>query len=142
MNRKIAVSLLASMIALTGASQASAYMGTNGEGGSRSSPRMGMAAMAQMDKATKAKYEAFMEDTKLLRKSMVEKRAEKNALMKADNPDAKRVAVLAGELFDLRYEMQLKARAAGLTQFMGSGGHSAMGSGMNYRRGHGPAMKK
>lgn len=141
MNRKIAISLLATTIALTGAYQASAYMGMNSEDGT-ASPRMGMATTAQMDKATKEKFEVFLKETKALRKSMVEKRAEKNALMQADNPDAKKVAALAGEIFELRYEMHLKAKAAGLVQFMGSGGHSAMGSGMNHGREHRPAMRR
>ena len=51
----------------------------------------------------------FFEETKELRKQIVVKRSELDALMQQDNPDEKRVAGLTGELYDLRTQMQEKA---------------------------------
>ncbi len=63
------------------------------------------------------------------------KRAEKRALMKAQTPDAKAVAQVAGELFDLRTAMHEKAELAGVDQYLGAGrkGCGGPGSGMGRR---------
>ncbi len=55
------------------------------------------------------KSAAFFEETKELRKEIVVKRSELDAMMLQDNPDEKKVAMLAGDLFDLRTTMQEKA---------------------------------
>ena len=55
------------------------------------------------------KTSAFFEETKELRKQIVVKRSELDALMQQDNPDEKRVAGLTGELYDLQTQMQEKA---------------------------------
>jgi len=55
------------------------------------------------------KASAFFEETKELRKEIVVKRSELDALMRQDNPDEKKVAKLTGELFDLRSSMEEKA---------------------------------
>jgi hypothetical protein len=56
-----------------------------------------------------AKSSAFFEETKELRKQIVVKRSELDALMQQENPDEKKVAGLTGELYDLRTLMQEKA---------------------------------
>ena len=55
---------------------------------------------------------AFYEETKELRRSIVVKRSELDALMRQDNPDEKKVAALTGELYDLQTTMAEKADKA------------------------------
>ena len=55
------------------------------------------------------KSAAFFEETKELRKDIVVKRSELNALMQQDNPDEKKVAKLTGDLYDLQTTMEEKA---------------------------------
>ena len=55
------------------------------------------------------KASAFFAETKDLRKEIVVKRSELDAMMQQDNPDEKKVAKLTGDLFDLRTQMQEKA---------------------------------
>ena len=55
------------------------------------------------------KTSAFFEETKELRKEIVVKRSELDALMRQDNPDEQKVAKLTGDLFDLQTTMQEKA---------------------------------
>ncbi len=56
-----------------------------------------------------AKASAFYEETKELRKEIVVKRSELDALMRQDNPDEKKVAKLTGDLYDLETQMSEKA---------------------------------
>lgn len=140
MKKTLAITVLASMIALTGAYQAAAYSGMNGGGPGGHYMKMG--SNVQMDEATRAKFVAFQKDTQSLRKSMAEKRAVKQALMRAENPDAKQIGALAGELFDLHSQLQLKAEAAGLSQYMGMGMGMGCQGNNNKNRGQGPGMKR
>ncbi|MGB6288654.1 MAG: periplasmic heavy metal sensor, partial [Desulfobulbales bacterium] len=55
------------------------------------------------------KASAFFAETKELRKEIVVKKSELDALMQQDNPDEKKVVKLAGDLFDLRTQMEEKA---------------------------------
>lgn len=91
-------------------------------------PMMGQ-MMQQLDADTKAKITKFFKDNQALHKQMAMKRAEKQALMRSDNPDAQAVAKVAGELFDLRTELHEKAEAAGVSQYLGRmmGGQGRMG---------------
>ena len=59
-----------------------------------------------------AKASAFYEETKELRKEIVVKRSELDALMLQDNPDEKRVAQLTGDIYDLQTTMEEKAGKA------------------------------
>jgi Spy/CpxP family protein refolding chaperone len=52
---------------------------------------------------------AFFAETKELRKEIVVKRSELDAMMLQDNPDEKKVAKLTGDLYDLKAEMEEKA---------------------------------
>lgn len=68
----------------------------------------------QLDEKTIAARDKFLSETVALRKEMAIKRAEQEALMNSENPDAKRIAQLTGEIFDLREQLQTKAAASGL----------------------------
>jgi hypothetical protein len=91
----------------------------------------------QVDKATQDKLDAFFTDTQELRKRIVMKQAEGQALMQSDNPNTEALSKVSGELFDLRTAMQAKAKAAGLENYMGGQG---MGMGMMGGRGGGRDM--
>ena len=58
------------------------------------------------------KSAAFFEETKELRREIVVKRSELDAMMRQDNPDEKKVAKLTGDLFDLQNNMEEKADKA------------------------------
>ncbi|CAG0905638.1 unnamed protein product, partial [Cyprideis torosa] len=69
-----------------------------------------------------AKRQAFMTENRELRKQIAMKKAEIDALMHAESPDAQLVAKATGELFDLKTDMQAKAQEVGLPPRMGKGG--------------------
>ncbi len=105
-----------------------------------------------LDADTKAKVDGFMTETKELRKQMAMKRAERTAIMAADNPDPAAAARVAGEMFDLRTEMRDKAKSAGVpfisgskmmerTQ-MGNGYRHGRAKGFDDGRGNGPCYKE
>lgn len=81
----------------------------------------------------------FMNDTVQLRKDMATRMAEKRALMISDNPDAKRVAQLTSETFDIREQLRTKAAESGLKNvgYMGMGIESGHGHGRGMSRGRG-----
>ena len=122
MKKGITVVTLATLIALTGAYQASANWGHGGGmGGGGGCQGQGIALRADLDDATKAEYENFVESTQDLRKEIFVKRAEIRALMNAEEPNAEKVGTLSGELFDLRATMLAKAKEAGLSDVVGAG---------------------
>jgi Spy/CpxP family protein refolding chaperone len=92
-----------------------------------------------LDKATQDKLDAFYTDTQDLRKKIVIKQAEGQALMQSDNPNSAALSKVSGELFDLRTAMQEKAKAAGLDNYVGGPG-MGMGMGMMGGRGGGRGM--
>ena len=71
---------------------------------------------AQIDEETAAAQQKFFEDTSELRKQIVVKSAELNAQMHRQDPDAKAVGRLTGELFELRNSMREKAEEAGIAR--------------------------
>ena len=75
-----------------------------------------------------AALEKFRDDTKAIRKEIVVKRSELNALISKDNPDETKVAKLTGELYDLEAELDSKAEAAGIDE--------------RFAYGHGPGMMR
>ncbi len=83
--------------------------------------------------------DAFLQDSKDLRKSMMVKRSEMRAMMQGTNPNPEKVGVLAGEIFDLREQLRTKAIANGLPGrgFMGPPG---MRPGCNMMQTGGPMM--
>jgi hypothetical protein len=91
----------------------------------------------QVDKATRDKLDTFYAETQDLRKKIMMKQAEGQALMQSDNPDGAALSKVSGELFDLRTMMQEKAKAAGLDSYVGGPGR---GMGMMGGRGGGRGM--
>ncbi|MFC1837334.1 periplasmic heavy metal sensor [Thermodesulfobacteriota bacterium] len=59
--------------------------------------------------------EKFRTETNSIRKDIVVKRSELNALLRNDNPDEKKVAKLTGDLFDLETELEAKAEKTGVS---------------------------
>lgn len=133
MKKVLAAVTLATIIGLTGLTQASAGWGPGSMGGGSFHP--GMQVRAQLDDATKKKFDKFMEETQDLRRQMAVKRAESRAMMRAKEPNASEVGKVAGELFDLRSTMRAKAKEAGLAEVMGAGKHGdCRGSGFHSGR--------
>ena len=96
---------------------------------------MGQGKLSEKDLKVREKFSA---DTSELRKKMVTKRAELEAVMAGANPDEKKTAALSGDLFDLREQMQQKAKEAGIVAGSGAGcGMAAMGGGARYGKGAG-----
>ena len=58
-------------------------------------------------------YQAYLDDTKGLRKELAAKQVELEALMAGPNPDPKRAGALSREIADLREQLNAKARARG-----------------------------
>lgn len=58
--------------------------------------------------------EKFRAETSTIRKEIVVKGSELNALLLNDNPDEKKVAKLTGDLYDLEAELEAKAEEKGL----------------------------
>ena len=58
--------------------------------------------------------EKFRADTNSVRKEIVVKRSELNALLRNDNPDERKVAQLTGDLYDLETELETKAETTGI----------------------------
>ncbi len=121
MKKAIAITVLASVIGLTGMYQAAAKCSQGGMKGPGGCPGAMMQAKADMDEATRTKFDAFLTENQAVRKEIGMKQAEKRALMHGENPDAEKVARLTGELFDLRATMHAKAKEAGLEKYMGMG---------------------
>ena len=128
MKKALIITALVMSMGFLGLQQASANQGM-GNGCQK-----GVNGYSQLDAASKAKVDKFYDETKELRKQMVMKHAEELALMNAAEPDAARVAKLAGDIFDLKAAIQAKAKAAGVQGLIGCGcGHGrrhGMGRGM------------
>jgi len=129
MKKAITVVTLATLIGLTGAYQASAKWGHGGGMGGGGCQGQGIAARADLDDATKAEYEKFVENTQDLRKDVFVKRAKIKALMNAAEPDADKIGVLSGEIFELRAAMRAQAKEAGLSDVIGTGKGQGCGDG-------------
>jgi len=129
MKKKIVAIALVTGLALS--TTAFANWGRTG-GGNWNCPQMGNPCMMapqggqapmmqQIDPETQAKITQFFKDNRDLQKQIAMKRAEKMALLDNDSPDAKAVAAVTGELFDLRTTLFEKADAAGIAQYIGPG---------------------
>ena len=85
-----------------------------------------------------AAIEKFRTETNSVRKDIVVKRSELNALLRNDNPDEKRVAKLTGDLYDLETEFEAKAEETGVkNRYAYDHGPGMMGT---YGRGRGGHM--
>ena len=137
----IAAVMVAGLIAV---GTASANRGNgNGSGGWNQDCRNQSGKMyLQLDQATQDKIAQFRDDSQSLRKEIVMKRAEKREILSSTNPDSATAAQIAGELFDLRAAMKVKAAAAGVDQYMRHRGAGAGSDGQHMgRRGQGSGSK-
>ena len=102
----------------------------------------GGSAQGMLDEETLKAREKYLSETSALRRKLAVKQAEMAAMMKRENPDEKKAAKLAGEIFDLRSELRQKALDSGLKSGYGGcrGGGPGYGSGMKGpgRGGRGP----
>lgn len=132
----VAIALIAGLTLATAAS-ANWGRGGRGHGPQGDCSMMQGQKFKQLDQATQDKIKLFFKDNQALRKEMVMKRAEKQALLQAETPDPQAVANVAGELFDLRTAMHEKAEVAGVDEYLGAGrrGCGGPGSGMGKRGG-------
>jgi len=118
MKTKIAVIAFVLSVALVGTATARGM----GYGGGYYSYPPGY-AYQQLDKETQAKLQAFYNDTLDLRKQIMMKQAERQALIQTTNANPAAVSKVSGELFDLMAVMQDKAKAAGLETYVGGPGY-------------------
>jgi Spy/CpxP family protein refolding chaperone len=139
-NMKKTIAALALVLSLATVGSASARGGAGYCMGYQNGPMQGQ-GYQQLDKATQDKLDAFFTDTQDLRKKIVMKQAEGQALMQSDNPNTEALSKVSGELFDLRTTMHAKAKAAGLNSYIGGPGMGmGMGMGMMGGRGGGRGM--
>jgi hypothetical protein len=129
MKKKIAVIALVLSVALVGIASARGGMGY---GRGYYHPQMMGYAYQQPDAETQAKLNTFYNDTQKIRKQILVKQSERQALLQGANPDPAMAAKISGELFDLMTTMQNKAKAAGLENYVGGPG---FGRGMMGGRG-------
>jgi len=94
-------------------------------------------AQPQMSADMRKAHDKFLEDTVAIRKELVEKRAVMQALMKAGAPDTVKASQVAGELFELREKLRVKAREAGLPLPIGMGMGGGDGFGCQNMMGYG-----
>lgn len=104
------------------------------EAGMIGGPMPGQGRLSEKEIQARQKFAA---DNTELRKKMMTKRAEYEAVMAGSNPDEKKAAALSGELFDLREQMQQKAKEAGISMTCGSS--CGMGAGPGKTGGKGAA---
>jgi hypothetical protein len=136
MKKKIAAIALVLTLATAGIALARGGMG-GGYGPGYHHPQMQGQMYQQADKATQDKLDAFFRDTQDLRKQIMMKQAERQALLQGTTPDAAAASKISGELFDLQVTMQDKAKAAGVDRYLGGPGRGGMmggrGMGMGNR---------
>jgi zinc resistance-associated protein len=99
----------------------------------------GMKKSCQFNKKMQKTRDAFLMETKEIRKDVAVKRAAMRAMMHSTNPDPVKVSSLAGEIFDLREQLRIKARAKGLPG-LGFMGPQGMHPGCNMMKSHGSMM--
>ena len=131
--RIILIATVASVLAFSGVQGVLA--GSDQMKGSAAQPPCKMLGQ-QSNKAMMKARDTFLSETTQLRKGMAEKKAAMRALMKNTNPDPEQAAKLAGELFDLREQLRIKAKAAGLPAYnmmLGKMGDNAMMGGKHRR---------
>ena len=94
----------------------------------------------QMNSEFTKTRDAFLQDTTAERKLLAQKKAEMQAIMKAGTPDTVQASTVAGELFELREKLRLKAQGTGipLPMLLKEGG----GDGMQYHHYNKGSMKK
>lgn len=107
----------------------------NGNGYYRHAQMQGGPMYQQLDQATQDKINTFWDSNQDLRKQMMMKVAEKQALLNTTNPDPTAVAKITGEIFDLQTTMRQKAEEAGVSGYLGRGSMGRGQMGCGYGRG-------
>lgn len=131
MKKLIATVALVATVGFFGIQQASAQRGMGAGIGNPDCWRANQQNVQVLDEESQKARIAFFDTTTELRKDMFVKRAEMRAVMNAENPDEKKAAVLAGELFELRTQIQAKADEAGWKGGMGGGAGIGCNNGYN-----------
>ena len=121
MKKLITAVALVATIGFFGIQQASAQRGMGAGMGNPDCWRANQQNVQVLDEESQKARTAFFDATTELRKDMFMKRAEMRAIMHGDNPDEKKAAALAGEMFELRTQIQAKADEAGWKGGMGGG---------------------
>lgn len=119
MKKQIAIAALIASVGIAGVTQAYAKGWGQGGGGNYNNCPCATGQYNQVDPAVQEKLDAFFNDTQDLRKQIAMKRAEKQALMRSENPDPATLSTVTGELFDLQAEMKTKAEEAGVDEYLG-----------------------
>jgi Spy/CpxP family protein refolding chaperone len=136
MKKLVTAAALIGAISLVGIQTASAHSGNY----SNNSDYCGSYSTDERtftEKDTEA-FEKFRAETNSVRKGIVVKRSELNALLRNDNPDEKKVAKLTGDLYDLEAELEAKAETTGVrNRYSYDHGPGMMGT---YGRGRGGHM--
>ncbi|MBM9537145.1 hypothetical protein [Desulfobulbus alkaliphilus] len=94
--------------------------------------------LMQMDPVAQKARDRFLDETMETRKQLAEKNAVMRALMNAGTPDTAQASQIAGELFELRETLRLKAQETGLPLhmlMMGQGGKGTKGTMPCYGKG-------
>lgn len=129
MKKQLVGIALIGVLMIAGSASANWSRGAAGFPGGVGCPQQGWLMSQQLDEETRGKITVFEKENQDLRKEMVMKQAEKRALMRQEQPDPQAVARVAGELFDLRTNLQEKAGIAGIAQFIGHGRQAMAGPG-------------
>lgn len=112
-NKLMMAAILTSGLTLA-ISQAAVAQPSQGGGNSPQGAQVDMPCHYQMNSEFEKTREAFLQDTTTERKLLAQKKAEMRAIMKAGTPDTVQASTVAGELFELREKLRLKAQATGL----------------------------
>ena len=112
MKKLVTAAAIVSIISLAGIQTASAH-GGNYSNNNDYCGSYGTYDRTNTEKDTAA-IEKFRAETQTVRKEIVVKRSELNALLRNDNPDEKKVAKLTGDLYDLETELEAKAETTGV----------------------------
>ncbi len=87
----------------------------------------------QTDTVAQKARDKFLAETVDLRKQLAEKKAVMRAVLNAGTPDTVKASQVAGELFDLREKLRIKAQETGLPLQMLMMGHGCSMTGMGGR---------
>ena len=139
MKKQIAIAALIASVGIAGVTQVYAKgWGSRGGGNFNNCPCTTGQYQQQVDPAVQEKLDAFYDATQDLRKEIAMKRAEKQALMRSENPDPATLSAVTGELFDLQAEMKTKAEEAGVDEYIGPRGPRGGGQFMRGNSNSGP----
>jgi Spy/CpxP family protein refolding chaperone len=130
MKKLVTAAAILSVIGFAGITAASAHGGFFNNGYGYCNPYTANGTAVTKEDA--AAIEKFQADTSDIRKEIVVKRSELNALLSNNNPDEKKVAGLTGDLYDLEKELDAKAEKVDAVNRYGYDRGPGYGYGMGY----------